>query len=214
MNEIDLIPSNYRVHVWKLRILKLFGIIFCCLVVTTGAAYGGLEYVKRETSTEIAKLFKIKEITSQQRETLQALRVEKKELDYQWALLSGLRSAVAAEELFTAIDVAIQDVDIWFSSMKFQRAEVQVEEEKLVNTGYFIIVTPGEEKQSWAIGTNLLIAGEVPNHSTLSSFVKNLLDQPEILDAKVLETSSSKNENAKLVRFNLAITVNLENKKS
>ena len=211
VNEIDLIPSNYRVHIWKLRILKLFGIFFCCLVITTSAAYGGLEYVKRETSSEIAKLFKIKEITSQQREILQALRVEEKELNYQWALLSGLRSAVAAEDLFTVIDEAIQNVDVWFSTMKFQRAEVEVEEENLVNTGYFIIVTPGEEKQSWAIGTNMIISGEAPNHSTLSSFVKNLLDQPEILDAKVLGTSSSKNESAKLVSFNLAITVNLEN---
>ena len=98
--------------------------------------------------------------------------------------------------------------------MKFQRAEVQIEEEKLVNTGYFIIVTPDDEKQSLAIGTKMLISGEAPNHSNLSSFVKNLLDQSEILDAKVLGTSSDKNTKSKSVKFNLEITVNLENKAS
>jgi len=214
MNEIDLIPSNYREHIWKLRVFKLFAYIFIGLIITTGVAYGALGYVKRDTNTEILKLSEIKEITSQQRETLRVLRDEKKELDYQWALLNGLRTAVAAEDLFVAIDAAIQDVDVWFTNLKFQRAEVQIEEEKLVNTGYFIIVTPDDEKQSLAIGTKMLISGEAPNHSNLSSFVKNLLDQSEILDAKVLGTSSDKNTRSKSVKFNLEITVNLENKAS
>lgn len=214
MSEIDLIPSSYRDQIWKLRILKLFGFITACLILTTGVAYGALEYVTRDTNSEISKLEKIKQITSQQREALSLLKEEKRELEYQWALLNGLRTAVAAEDLFVAIDAAIQDVDVWFSSMKFQRAEVDVSDQELINTGYFIIVAPGNESQSLAIGTKMLIAGEAPNHSTLSSFVKNLLDQSEILDANVLETISSRNASSTSVKFNLAITVNLENKAS
>ncbi len=212
MSEIDLIPTVYREHVWKLHALKLFGFIILCVFIVVSVAYGALEHVKNETNLEIIKLSKIKEITSQQHDNLRLLRGEKKELIYQWALLSGLRSAVDAEDLFVAIDVAIQDVDIWFTSMKFQRTEIEVEEENLVNTGYFLIVTSDQEKQSLAIGTKMLISGQASNHSTLSSFVNNLLDQSEILDAKVLETSSNKRNKTKSVNFNLAITVNLENK--
>lgn len=215
MNDIDLIPENYRIHIWKIRILKLFAILLCALVITIGVAYGALEYVKHETNYEITRLFKVKEITSKQRKDLQILRTEKKELDYQWALLSGLRSAVAPEDLFIAIDKSIQDIDVWFTSMKFERAEAEIEEEdNLINRGYFIIVTPGDDNESWAIGTKLLITGEVSNHSTLSLFVKNLLDQREILDAKVIETSLRNSRDNRLVRFNLSITVNLDRKLS
>lgn len=212
MDEIDLIPENYRIRVWKLRILKFFTLVFCVSAITSGAAYGALEYVKRETKFEVSKLFEVKEAAARQRDTLQILRKEKKELDYQWALLGGLRSAVAAEDLFPAIDNAIQNIDIWFTGVRFQRAEVEVPENKEVNRGYFVIVTPGEEKESWAIGTKMLITGEVPNHSTLSSFVKNLLDQPEILDANVLETSTNNNDDVHSVRFNLSIAINLDEK--
>ena len=212
MSDIDLIPSVYRDHVWKMRALKIFGLIFLSVLLIISIAYGALEYVKHETRSEISQLSKIKEITAQQRDNLRLLREEKNELAYQLTLLSGLRSAVEAEDLFVVIDAAIQDIDIWFASMKFQRAEIEVEKENIVNTGYFLIVTPGDDKQTLAIGTKMLISGEASNHSTLSSFVSNLLDQPEILDTKVLETSSSKNRKTRSVKFNLAITINLENK--
>ena len=214
MHEIDLIPGNYRIRIWKLHILKLFAVVFCVLAITSGVAYGALEYVKRDTNFEISKLFEVKEEASRQLDTIKILRNEKKELDYQWALLSGLRSAIAAEDLFPAIDKAIQDLDIWFTNIRFQRAEVEVSENNEVNRGYFVIVTTGEEKESWAIGTKMLITGEVLNHSTLSSFVKNLLDQPEVLDANVLETSTNNNYDVHSVRFNLSIAINLDEKLS
>lgn len=210
MNEIDLIPAYYREQLAKLRTLKIFGFIFLCLILSTSVAYGALEYVKRGTNLEISELSKIKEITSSQREELRLLKHKKKQLDYQWKLLNGLRTAVAAEDLFVAIDNAIQGVDVWFSSMKFQRDEFEVEEENTVHTGYFLIVTPSSEDQSLAIGTKMLITGEAMNHSTLSSFVNNLIDEQVILDAQVLETSSNKNRNSSIVKFNLAITVNLD----
>ncbi len=211
MNEIDLIPSTYREKIIKLQTLNIFGLIILCLVLSTGIAYGALEYVKRGTDLEISKLSKIKEITSLQREELRNLKLEKEYLDYQWVLLNGLRTAVAAEDLFVAIDKALQGVDVWFSGMKFQRNEVEIEKGNTIHTGYFIITTPSDDDQSLAIGTTMVIKGEALNHSALSSFVNNLIDQSEILDANVLETTSGKNNNSSAVKFNLSITVNLEN---
>lgn len=210
MNEIDLIPSDYRELLIKLRTLKVFGVIFLILILSTSAAYGALEYVKRGAQAEISKLSKIKEFTSQQREELRVLKLEKKQLEYQWMLLDGLRTAVVAEDLFVVIDNALHGVDVWFSSIKFQRNEIEIEEENTVHAGYFMIVTPSEEDQSLAIGTTMLITGEALNHSTLSSFVNNLIDQPEILDANVIETSSDKSRNSNIVKFNLVIIVNLD----
>ncbi len=210
MDEINLIPNSYRERIMKMRMLKIFGFVFMFLFLTTGVSYAALEFVKRETNSEIIELSKIKDLTSKQRDNLKALVLEKKALEYQWALLNGLRTAVAAEDLFVAIDRSIQEVDIWFSSMRFQRTEVEINTENTVHSGYFIIVTPDDADNSLAIGTTMLIAGEAPNHSTLSTFVNNLIDQSEILDASVLETTSSKNLNSNTVRFNLAITVNLD----
>ncbi len=211
MSEIDLIPNDYRERILKYRALKIFSYILVCLILTTGFAYGSLEYIKRETNTEVIKLSEIKKITTQQINNLQVLKNEKKSLDYQWALLNGLRTAVVAEDLFVAIDRAIQDVDVWFSSMKFQRIEHNIEGNANFYPGYLIIVTPGDEKISFAIGTTMTIEGEAPNHSTLSTFVNNLIDQTVILDANVIETTSSNNRKSNVVKFNLVITVNLEN---
>jgi hypothetical protein len=212
MNEIDLIPVIYRENIWKSKILKIFSYVLITLFVLTGAVYGALEYVKRETVLEINKLSELKNITAQQRDSLNVLQDEKKGLNYQWTLLNGLRTAVAAEDLFVAIDTALKGVDVWFTSMKFQRTENEIEDQDTVKTGYFIIVSPEDKKELLAIGTKLFIAGGSPNHSTLSSFVKNLLDQPEILDAKVLETLSVNYMSDKYVKFNLAITINLNSK--
>ena len=214
MDEIDLIPSSYRDLICKLRTIKIFAYIFLVLISLSGIAYGALEYVKYEASKEIAELSELKAITSQQREELNQLKADKSKLEHQWALLNGLRSAVAAEDLFIVIDTAIKDVDVWFTAMKFQRAEYEVEKENVVNTGYFLIVTPDKDKQSLAIGTKLHITGEAPNHSMMSKFVNNLLDQPEILDVKVLETKINNNHKASSVNFNLAIMINLDEKVS
>jgi hypothetical protein len=214
MSEIDLIPNAYKEHVWKLHALKVFVFIIMSVLVLTGLAYGALSYAKNMTTMEVLNLSNKKEIASQQRENIRLLDQEKSELGYQLRLLNGLRSAVDAEDLFVVIDTAIEDIDIWFTNIKFQRAEIEVDHENVVNTGYFLIVTTSNENKALAISTKMLITGEAANHSTLSKFVNNLLDQVEILDAKVLETSSDRDHKGDVVRFNLSITLNLDEKLS
>ena len=214
MREIDLIPGDYREHLWKLHVFKIFCVIILGILLLTGTTYAALVYVKQGTQSEIEHLSKIKDNVSKQRDELEIIRKELNELDHQWSILSGLRISIAAEDLFVAIDRAIQDVDVWFTNMSFKRAELNVSDRNDVNTGYFIIISPKDESNVLAIGAELIIAGETTNYSTLSSFVNNLIDQEEILNAKVLETSQINNLDANNAKFRIAITINLEDKKA
>ena len=208
MKEFDLIPSSYRERIEKFHMLKLFAIGLLILFVTAGAALGAIQHIKRGTDLEIEKLTRIKEFTSKQRETLTLLKEQKQELDNKWQLLNGLRSATAPEDLFYAIDQSLSDLDIWFTGLKYERKEQRSKEEKFVETGYFVIITPTDENDSYAIGTTMTITGSAPNHSTLSRFVKNLLDQPSVNDAKVLETSQDSKDDNIFINFNIEILVN------
>ena len=208
MKEFDLIPSTYRECIEKFRILKLFLGGLLVILITTGVALGAIQHIKRGTDLEIEKLTKIKEFTSKQRETLTALKQQKHELDNKWKLLKGLRSATAPEDLFYAIDQSLSNLDIWFTGLKYERKEQRSKEEKLVETGYFVIISPTDENDSYAIGTTMTITGSATNHSTLSKFVKNLLDQSSVNDAKVLETSQEKKDDDIFINFILEILVN------
>ena len=208
MKEFDLIPSNYRAMIEKLRLLKLFSVGLAVFVLMTGIAVAAIQKVKSDTAVEIDKLTKVKEFTSMQRETLVILENEKSELDNKWQLLTGLRKTTAPEDLFYAIDLSLRDLAIWFSNLKYERVEQSSKEENLIETGYFIIISPTDENDSYAIGTTLTIAGSAANHSTLSKFVKNLLDQSSVSNARVLETSTDKRNKKKHINFTLEIIVN------
>lgn len=208
MKEFDLIPAGYRENIAKLRLLKQFIVVLIALLVTTGVSFAAIQHAKNGAAIKIEKLTKVKEFTAMQRETLSLLESEKKDLDRKWKLLTSLRSAAAPEDLFHAIDISLRDLAIWFTHLKYERKEHNTKEDNLVETGYFIIISPTDENDSYAIGTTLTVSGSTPNHSTLSKFVKNLLDQPSINDARVLETSTDKRKESAHINFTLEIVVN------
>ena len=111
-----------------------------------------------------------------------------------------------------AVDRALKDGSVWFTSWSFLRAGVEAEREKRgVNTGYFIVIPQGEgadPEPAWQIKTHMEIKGQARDHAAMSDFVRRLLDQPQIGDIRVLNTRQHRYSLATVVDFELAVVVN------
>lgn len=210
MKEFDLIPDSYRVYVAKLHIFKRAIIVLIIFIALSGLAYGAIEVAKRTTNEKIEILTLTNQVTQKQQQEFNDLQQVKQKLEGKWNLLNGLRSTPPPEDLLYAIDKALVDIDVWFTNLRFDRVERMLMKEEAVNTGYFIIINSDQDNESLSIGTTMVISGGAQNHSTLSTFVKNLLAQEIILDAKVLETSTT--NKSKYIDYVVEVVVNAEEK--
>lgn len=206
MKEFDLIPESYRTYLSKVKIFKISAFVLIIFIAASSISFGAIEIVKQSANKKISQLKSINEVTRQQQEILNELQDVKNDLEGKWDILNGLRSTASPEVLLYAIDHALVDSNVWFTNLRFDRTESSVQNEELVDTGYFIVINTDKDKLALSIGTKITVAGGAQNHSTLSKFVKNLLDQAVILDARVLQTST--NNHDKHINYVLEIVVN------
>lgn len=209
MSDIDLIPQDYRARLWLQSRVKRTAAALVMMVIMAGVAFAVINYLLAQVDRDVSLLQKQQAITTQQREVLTQLNKQKKELEHQLELLMGLRSGASAAAMFIAIDRAITSGDIWFQNWQFQRAGTPVEKTaEPASNGYFIIMPASSDKNTaaWKIETHMTIRGQARDHSALSRFVRQLFEQPEIQDVRILNTSLATNR--EFVDFNLAVTVN------
>ena len=212
MAEFDLIPEDYRIQLWRDLWLKRFGFAVLALVSLHATGYGVLIYSKGMVKSEVEKLQVMRTITKQQTTELVELREQKAQYEYQWRLLTGLRSGTTAEHMFSTIDRSLAGDELWFLNWRFRRAGVNVNpEQKTSNSGYFVVIPQDEQEsgsQAWQIETHMQIRGQAKDHSALSRFVKSLFEQPEIHNVRVLKTSLRRYAATSVVDFDLAVVVN------
>ncbi len=212
MHEIDLIPADYRVMILRKHWIRLFTIIVSALLLVSASAYAAIGYVTQKNKSDIERLQVQKTISTQQQNELSLLRDKKSELQQQWKLLNGLRSGAAAETMLEMIDRTLPGNDVWFLVWHFKRAGIVVEEPPAtVNTGYFIVIPKGEgavKPQAWQIQTHMTIKGQARDHAALSEFVKQLFQQSEVQDVRIVKTVLRQYAAASVVDFDLAIVVN------
>ncbi|MFK7794515.1 MAG: hypothetical protein AB8B89_04125 [Gammaproteobacteria bacterium] len=206
MKEFDLIPESYRLYLSKVKVFKVSLFVLIISIAASSIAFGAIEIVKQSANKKISQLKSANDVAQQQQKTLNDLQRVKNDLENKWNILNGLRSTASPEVLLYAIDHALLDSNVWFTNLRFDRTESSIQDEELVDTGYFIVIKTDNDKLPLSIGTKITIAGGAHNHSTLSKFVKNLLDQAVILDAKVLQTST--NNRDKHIDYVLEIVVN------
>ncbi len=212
MNDIDLIPTDYRRRRWFERNAKRFGAAVAAVAMITGASYAGLQHATQQINLEIERLQGKEEITVRQRTELSQLTEEKARYESQIRLLEGLRSGISAESMFTTIDRATAGNDVWFVDWEFRRTGVVVEHERdKTEAGHFIVLPSsanGKNVEAWKIETHMSIKGRARDHSALSKFVTRLLAQPEIQDVHVLSSAQRTYKKRRVVEFDLAIVVN------
>lgn len=210
MAEMDLVPQDYReslrIRRWVRNALAGYGVLLACVV---GAKFGLAHTVEKE-KLRVGQLQASKQVTLNQLALIEELRGREADARRRLDILAGLRGGPAAEQMFVTIDRAL-DQSVWFQSWNFRRAGQVVEmDPQTVQTGYFIIVPKGQKQQedmAWRLETHMEIKGQAFTHSALASFVKRLLDQPEIEDVRVLNTGLRRYTEAQVVNFDLAVVV-------
>jgi hypothetical protein len=211
MSEIDLIPEFYRKRVLFIKWVKRSLLVLTAITGVIVSATLALHAYAEEVELELKALQAQKMISTQQRNELEKLNTRKKALTQQLDLLAGLRSGLAVEQIFVTVDKALSKDDVWLTNWRFRRAGTVVERDpKTVNMGYFIVIPNDEhpqQEETWKIETNMKIQGQALDHSALSEFVSNLVEQPEIQTVRVVRTDQVSLQGHKLVNFSLDIII-------
>ena len=209
MDDIDLIPTDYRNLIWFQGKAKLLGTGIVSMIAITAAIYTAMQLTNGKTHSKISELQEQQETTSQQHEAITQFNENIQTLEYQLVLLNSLRSGTGAPEMFATIDRAITDADVWFETWEYQRVSSPVEQNVQPSKyGNLFILPAGNgttTDTAWEIETHMTIKGQAKDHSALSRFVRRLSNQPEIHEIKILNTATAAHMNA--VDFNIAITV-------
>lgn len=211
---MDLIPADYRRYLQQMQLLQRWGLVMLGYIVLATLITLGLSYFSRDYQNEIVVLEKKKAISSHQRGILEALKKDHAQLAAKRQILEKLRGGALAEDMFVNIDRALNGKDVWFKNWKFSRAGSKTSEPpKGVNTGYFIVIPEGDragqkEQETWKIQTHMDVSGQATDHQALSSFVRRVLQQPQIGDVRILNTQQQAIADQTVVDFRLVITVN------
>jgi hypothetical protein len=212
---MDLVPADYRRYVQQLQLLQRWGLAMLGYIVLATLIALGLGYFSRDYQNEIVILEKKKAISSHQRGILEALKQDHAQLTAKRQILEKLRGGALAEDMFVNIDRALNGKDVWFKNWRFARAGSKTNEPpKGVNTGYFIVIPESggradpEEQETWKIQTHMEVSGQATDHQALSSFVRRVLQQPQIGDVRILNTQQQAIADQIVVDFRLVITVN------
>lgn len=218
MNEIDLFPDDLRKRLLFRRWFKLTGVALVLSSLVLVAGFVALREANAEIDAEIQYFQSQREITNANRQQLEQLNQQKKNLRQQLDLLSGLRSGASAEQMFLMIDRSLPGPDVWLTNWKFRRAGTPIEEnEEAVNTGYFIVVpadSSNKQEETWKIETHMNIQGQALDHVAMSKFVINLTQQPEIEDVRIVSSRQTEVNRTKVVDFSLDILVSVGSRRS
>jgi Tfp pilus assembly protein PilN len=211
---MDLIPEDYKRYLLQLHILQRWALVMFVLISLSISISFALDYKADEFQKEIVLLEQKKSISSQQRNILQILKKDHKKLLVKHNVLQKLRGGAAAENMFVTIDRAFDGNNVWFKNWRFERAGSKTSEPpKGVNTGYFIVIPESErinkkQQEAWKIQTHMEVNGGARDHEALASFVRRLLQQPQIGDVRILNTQQRIYVDTTVVDFSLVITVN------
>ncbi len=211
MNEIDLFPDDLRKQILFRRWLRQAGYSLGALSFAIVAAFAWFKQANAQIDEEIGHFQNQRAISTANRQRLEQLSQQKKDLQQQLDLLSGLRSGASAEQMFVMIDRALPGPDVWLTQWKFRRAGTPVEAApSAVSTGYFIVIpadNQARKEETWKIETQMNIQGQALDHVAMSKFVLNLTQQPEIEDVRIVSTRQSEVNRHKVVDFSLDIVV-------
>jgi Tfp pilus assembly protein PilN len=211
MNEIDLFPDDLRKRLLFFRWFKLTGFGILLLTLLMVATFVLLREANARIDRQIQYFQSQREITNANRQQLEQLNQQKKNLKQQLNLLSGLRSGASAEQMFVMIDRSLPGPEVWLTNWKFRRAGTPVEEnQQAVSTGYFIVIpadNQSNKEETWKIETHMNIRGQALDHVAMSKFVLNLTQQPEIENVRIVSSSQTEVNRTKVVDFSLDIVV-------
>jgi hypothetical protein len=212
MAEIDLIPRDYRNRVFIFDWGKRLSVTMAAFMVVSIVSYVLLNLSNRKLAENVVILQQKQQTITQDRDELRAIVEKKERLQRQWNLLKNLRNNTAASKMFVIVDRAISSGDLWFMNWEYERSDDMVElQPESTHTGYYIVLSDKAEQgvgEAWEIKTRMTIKGQARDHSALSRFVRQLYEQAEVQDVRILNTSLVKTDS--VVNFDMVVTINSE----
>lgn len=209
MAEIDLVPAAYRRRLQLRRRLGRFGASYGALLLAAALGAGVLANAVRVEKAQVDRLRAAETVVRNQRGRVQQLEREKSEVERTLAIQNALVKGRPAFEALVAVDRALE-AGVWFLDLSFERAGELAPPEQAREAGEFIRVPdpkePGAEK-AWRMRTRLRIRAQALDHARLAGFVERLARQPEIQEARVLETKTRRYTAAEVVDFELAVVL-------
>lgn len=217
MSDIDLVPSDYRRRLARLRQFKAHGWVGLALLVVCAGAWAGLGHAQRQLKGDVDRMQADKSITEAQRAELERLHGERARLLEEVRLQTGLTGGVTAQHTFLVVDRALRDQEVWFDRWTFDRSgKAQPKQAEAVETGYLLVIPAREgqaeqRSEAWRIDTHMTIDGQARDHAALSGFVSRLLEQPEVATAHLLNSTLQRPAGG-LVKFRLLVGIDMDGK--
>ena len=212
MNDIDLIPVDYRNWLTQQSVLRRYLVAVIAvnlLMIGVGFALG---HSADQARDKVVQLKTASAITQQQQAQLEHLKSQQTEYERRWSLLRGLRAGAAVDEVFALIDRSLVAGDLWFLEWTFRRAGVIVDgQQRGIETGYFVIVDDSDDpfaNPDLEVETHMTIHGQAKDHQALSRFVRALFEQQDIKDVNVQRTSRTDYASSRVIEFDLTVVLN------
>ncbi len=192
MREIDLVPADYRRDQNTRKQLLGFGVLFVLIIV--GLVAGKVFQDSRITTikNQIGLLEKQQQILVDQQKIIDELQIKKTAVQNQLGFVKMIQQGGGAGQMFLVFDRVLQHEQnmIWMDSWQYIAANLQVENQT--------------DKKKNDDRMSVTIRGQAIDHEALSSFVERLIEEPEITDVHVKNTSMVDKDKA-TVKFDMEI---------
>ena len=209
MAEVDLIPDDYHQAANLKRFSKKIFFVFAIIMLLVALGKGLLSFLVAMENKRTMTLETSEVLIVEQRNLLEKLRTQKTDLQQRLTLLNSLRGGPQAEKMFRIIDRVVNQ-SVWFTSLRFKRTGEDLQAlSKNRNTGYIRVVQQTDNRQRGELQGQMQmeINGQALNHSALADLVKKLLNQPEVQDVHILNTSTLQYTSGQITAYKLMVTI-------
>jgi hypothetical protein len=209
MAEVDLVPEDYRQAANLKRFSKKLFIVFASTIFLVAFGKGLLSFLIAMESKQTRILENDKAVIVEHQNRLKKLEAHQADLQQRLAILDFLRGGPPAERMFQIIDRAVNQ-SVWLTGLRFKRTQkafhTQAESGK---SGYFRVAqqTDNGQHSEWQGQMRMEINGQALNHSALADLVKKLLDQQEVHDVHVVNTSTLQYPSGQVTAYKLVVTI-------
>lgn len=209
MAEVDLVPEDYRQAANLKRFSKKLFIVFASTILIVAFGKGLLSFLIAMESKQTRILENDKAVIVEHQNRLKKLEAHQADLQQRLAILDFLRGGPPAERMFQIIDRAVNQ-SVWLTGLRFKRTQkafhTQAESGK---SGYFQVAqqTNNGQHNEWQGQMRMEINGQALNHSALADLVKKLLDQQEVHDVHIVNTSTLQYPSGQVTAYKLVVTI-------
>ena len=205
MDEMDLIPNEYRANLARRQLLHKF--LFACLLVVFCVALGRalLSYLIWRENVQVVQLEQLENASEQNKAKAAAYTLQKQVTEKQLAALNALRGRDRVALFLQAVDLSLGD-GVWFDSVHFMRKTgTGTLQDARGGPAAGIIVVPSnaEKAHTLDISQGVDIVGHAANHTVLAEFMRKLGAQPNVVDLQLLNTNLRTYKTMQVVDFSL-----------